>query len=215
MATGIVVPPARAVPHRVGERIRVKGFELTEHFFTVPLDRLRGDRPDETAPASPETPETLEVFVREVVAASKVSDPAFDRASMPALLFLQGGPGFEAARPIEAGGWLAEATKSFRVFLLDQRGTGRSTRVTNESLQRKFGDIANDQLATTRASKYVSMHRADAIVADCECARATLLGAMVSGRCSGNPSAGSASRGTFRYRRRACAKLCTPAAYPL
>ena len=48
---------------------------------------------------------------------------------------------------------------------------------TNESLQRKFGDIANDQLATTNASKYVSMHRADAIVADCECARATLLGA--------------------------------------
>ena len=155
MATGIVVPPARAVPHRVGERIRVKGFELTEHFFTVPLDHFAAIVSDETAPASPET---LEVFVREVVAASKVSDPAFDRASMPALLFLQGGPGFEAARPIEAGGWLAEATKSFRVFLLDQRGTGRSTRVTNESLQRKFGDIANDQLATTRASKYVSMH---------------------------------------------------------
>ena len=168
MATGIVVPPAHAVPHRVGERIRVKGFELTEHFFTVPLDHFA---------AESETPETLEVFVREVVAASKVSDPTFDRASMPALLFLQGGPGFEAARPIEANGWLAEATESFRVFLLDQRGTGRSTRVTNESLQRKFGDIANDQLATTNASKYVSMHRADAIVADCECARATLLGA--------------------------------------
>ena len=170
MATGIVVPPARAVPHRVGERIRVKGFELTEHFFTVPLDHFAAIASDETAAS-----ETLEVFVREVVAASKVSDPAFDRASMPALLFLQGGPGFEAARPIEAGGWLAEATKSFRVFLLDQRGTGRSTRITNESLRRKFGDVANDTLATESASKYVSMHRADAIVADCECARATLL----------------------------------------
>ena len=77
MATGIVVPPARAVPHRVGERIRVKGFELTEHFFTVPLDHFAAIVSDETAPASPETPETLEVFVREVVAASKVSDPAF------------------------------------------------------------------------------------------------------------------------------------------
>jgi len=170
MATGIVVPPARAVPHRVGERIRVKGFELTEHFFTVPLDHFAAIASDETAAS-----ETLEVFVREVVAASKVSDPAFDRASMPALLFLQGGPGFEAARPIEAGGWLAEATKSFRVFLLDQRGTGRSTRITNESLQRKFGDLENDKLATESASKYVSMHRADAIVADCECARATLM----------------------------------------
>ena len=114
--------------------------------------------------------------MREVVAASKVSDPTFDRASMPALLFLQGGPGFEAARPIEANGWLAEATESFRVFLLDQEGHRTFDASTNESLQRKFGDIANDQLATTNASKYVSMHRADAIVADCE-ARATLLGA--------------------------------------
>ena len=41
-----------------------------------------------------------ERFVREVVAASKVGDPAFDRAALPALLFLQGGPGFEAARGI-------------------------------------------------------------------------------------------------------------------
>ena len=78
MATGIVVPPARAVPHRVGERIRVKGFELTEHFFTVPLDHF-ADACD-----SAET-KVIEVFAREVVAASKVSDPSFDRSALPAL----------------------------------------------------------------------------------------------------------------------------------
>ena len=187
MSSAVVIPTARAVPHRVGERIRVKGFELTEHFFTVPLDHFAAD-------ADPDA-ETLEIFVREVVAASKVGDPAFDRAALPALLFLQGGPGFEAARPTEAGGWLAEATKRFRVFLLDQRGTGRSTPVTNELLERKFGALAKEpDLAegdardseearddtsldanVTNATRYVALHRADAIVADCECARLTLF----------------------------------------
>ena len=81
MACAIVVPPARAVPHRVGERIRVKGFELTEHFFTVPLDHFAAADPGG---------ETLEVFVREVVAASKVGDPAFDRAALPALHTVMG-----------------------------------------------------------------------------------------------------------------------------
>jgi pimeloyl-ACP methyl ester carboxylesterase len=137
MASAVVVPHARVVPHRVGERVRVKGFELTEHFFTVPLDHFAD------ASGSAET-KVIEVFAREVVSSSKVSDPSFDRSALPALLFLQGGPGFEAARPTEAGGWLAEAAKQFRVFLLDQRGTGRSTRVTNEMLERAFGVLSEE-----------------------------------------------------------------------
>jgi pimeloyl-ACP methyl ester carboxylesterase len=179
MASAVVVPRARVVPHRVGERVRVKGFELTEHFFTVPLDHF--------ADASDSAETQIEVFAREVVAASKVSDPAFDRSALPALLFLQGGPGFEAARPTEAGGWLAEAAKQFRVFLLDQRGTGRSTRVTNEMLERAFGTLSSSDdddeaeesssSATTNAvANYVASHRADAIVADAECVRFTILG---------------------------------------
>ena len=180
MASAVVVPRARVVPHRVGERVRVKGFELTEHFFTVPLDHF-ADACD-----SAET-KVIEVFAREVVAASKVSDPSFDRSALPALLFLQGGPGFEAARPTEAGGWLAEAAKQFRVFLLDQRGTGRSTRVTNEMLERAFGVLSeeshddetdSESCSTTKlVANYVSKHRADAIVADAECVRFTILGA--------------------------------------
>ena len=181
MASAVVVPNARVVPHRVGERVRVKGFELTEHFFTVPLDHFAD------ASGSAET-KVIEVFAREVVSSSKVSDPSFDRSALPALLFLQGGPGFEAARPTEAGGWLAEAAKQFRVFLLDQRGTGRSTRVTNEMLERAFGTLSeesgNDETdsescstTTISVANYVSKHRADAIVADAECVRFTILGA--------------------------------------
>ena len=46
------------------------------------------------------------------------------------LLLSAGGPGHEASRPIEASGWLKAATATHRVFLLDQRGTGRSSRIT-------------------------------------------------------------------------------------
>lgn len=39
---------------------------------------------------------------------------------LPYLLFLQGGPGFECARPTEAGGWVKKACEEYRVVLLDQ-----------------------------------------------------------------------------------------------
>ena len=49
-------------------------------------------------------------------------------------LLSAGGPGHEASRPIEASGWLKVATATHRVFLLDQRGTGRSSRITVDNL---------------------------------------------------------------------------------
>jgi hypothetical protein len=49
---------------------------------------------------------------------------------------LQGGPGFEAPRPSEASGWIKAAAASFRIILMDQRGTGRSSPVTTNSLAR-------------------------------------------------------------------------------
>lgn len=47
-----------------------------------------------------------------------------------------GGPGFESPRPTESSGWIKSATASFRVILMDQRGTGRSGQVTVRNLQR-------------------------------------------------------------------------------
>ena len=108
---------AAPAEHRVGDTFRVKGLELTDHFFKVPLNHFAA------AAADAANAETIEVFAREVVSMDK-SDPA-KRKDMPYLLFLQGGPGFEAARPTEIGGWLGAATESFRVLLLDQRGTVR------------------------------------------------------------------------------------------
>jgi pimeloyl-ACP methyl ester carboxylesterase len=47
---------------------------------------------------------------------------------------LPGGPGFESPRPSEASGWLKSAVGSFRVVLMDQRGTGRSSAITTANL---------------------------------------------------------------------------------
>lgn len=43
-----------------------------------------------------------------------------EEQSLPYLLYLQGGPGFEGPRPSEAGGWIQRACEEFRVILLDQ-----------------------------------------------------------------------------------------------
>ncbi|MBG6122110.1 alpha/beta fold hydrolase [Corynebacterium aquatimens] len=59
----------------------------------------------------------FELFARELF----IDDTA------PPLLFLQGGPGSPAPRTML--GWIPEALKRHRVFLLDQRGTGRSGKI--------------------------------------------------------------------------------------
>src|SRR5690242_13826570 len=98
---------------------RIPGFVLTDHRLTVPLDH-----------AHPADGRTLELFAREVVAAGREHD------ELPWLLFLQGGPGGKSPRPGGGAGdgWLQEATRTHRVLLLDQRGTGRSTPLTARSV---------------------------------------------------------------------------------
>ena len=99
---------SRAVP----DPVRTPGLVLTEHEFSVPLDHSHPDG------------ERIAVFAREV------ADP--DGRDRPFLVFLQGGPGFEAPRPTRhptAPYWLDRALTEFRVLMLDQRGTGRSTPV--------------------------------------------------------------------------------------
>ncbi|OHF36810.1 alpha/beta fold hydrolase [Corynebacterium sp. HMSC074A01] len=78
----------------------------------------------------------------------------------PALLFLQGGPGSPAPR--ERFEWIQEALRrGYRVVLLDQRGTGRSTRI----------DAATPELIT--AETLVQL-RAPEIIKDAEAIREAL-----------------------------------------
>jgi pimeloyl-ACP methyl ester carboxylesterase len=100
---------------------------------------------------------TISVFTRELAAP--------DGLDRPYLVFLQGGPGFEAARPTSPpSGWMARALADFRVLLLDQRGTGRSTPVGS----------AIPGEAPAEQAEYLTHFRADAIVRDLELIRAEL-----------------------------------------
>src|SRR6185369_9472090 len=124
---------------------RVPGAILTEREHTVPLDHARPDGP------------TITVFTREV------ADP--DGTDRPYLVFLQGGPGMEATRPTSPPtGWMVRALKDYRVLLLDQRGTGRSTPV---------GAVIPDDTPEAQAT-YLTHFRADSIVRDAESIRGEL-----------------------------------------
>ena len=107
------VSDTQVVLHRVGSTNHLPGgLVTTEHFFSVPLKH-----------EDPSSPRIL-VFVRELGLAKNKNKGA----NLPGLVFLQGGPGFQAGRPMSAeSGWVKRALESHRVFLLDQRGTGRST----------------------------------------------------------------------------------------
>jgi pimeloyl-ACP methyl ester carboxylesterase len=118
---------------------------VEEHTLTVPL--VWGDATDHR---------TIDVFAR--VVAREGGE------SLPYLVFLQGGPGHEAPRPFHsstAPAWLDEALAHYRLVLLDQRGTGRSTPVGDADLARGAEAVA----------EHLTHLRADAIVRDCEAMR--------------------------------------------
>lgn len=133
---------------------RMTGFVVRDHRVRVPVDRAEPARFGE-----------IEVFAREVV------DPRRASEDLPLLLFLQGGPGGMGPRPAQ-GGWLAAALEKHRVVLLDQRGTGRSSRVDGRTVERMTAGGAD---AATVAD-YLACFRADAIVADAEHLRTTVFG---------------------------------------
>ena len=88
------------------------------------IPKLRVDRAGALAPARPRRPRR---------ARGSRSSPASSptrRARTPLLVFFEGGPGHEAPRPVRTAAsppWLERALQDFRVLMLDQRGTGRST----------------------------------------------------------------------------------------
>ncbi|MFC4010481.1 alpha/beta fold hydrolase [Nonomuraea purpurea] len=126
----------------------IPGIRVRDHVVEVPLDW-----------SDPEA--TITVFARELV------DPARDREDLPCLLFLQGGPGGKGPRPVGTAGWLGAALRTYRVILLDQRGTGRSSRID--------GRVMNG-LGPREGAGYLARFRADSIVADAEHLRTTVFG---------------------------------------
>jgi pimeloyl-ACP methyl ester carboxylesterase len=122
------------------------GLRLVEHEVSVPLDHAQAGG------------ERITVFAREVA--------DLDGLDRPLLLFLQGGPGYEAARPTRnpsAPGWLERALQDYRVLMLDQRGTGRSSPI---------GALAG--LDPADQARRLTHFRADSIVRDAELVRREL-----------------------------------------
>jgi pimeloyl-ACP methyl ester carboxylesterase len=119
---------------------QIPGLVLTEHEFTAPL---RHSEPDG---------ERITLFAREVALP--------EGRDRPLLVFLQGGPGMEASRPTAhpwSPGWLERALQDYRVLMLDQRGTGRSTPVA-----------ALENMNPKEQAQYLACLRADSIVNDAE-----------------------------------------------
>jgi pimeloyl-ACP methyl ester carboxylesterase len=137
------------------------GLVLTDHEVPVPLDHARPDG------------ERITVFAREV------AEP--DGRAKPFLVYLQGGPGFEAPRPTgnpRGPAWLDRALRDYRVLMLDQRGTGRST------------PVGVPPGCPAEQADHLAHFRADSIVRDCEAVREALgsppwsvLGQSFGGMC--------------------------------
>lgn len=132
--------------HAMPDEVFLPGLVAVEHSFEIPLDH--GD------PAG----ERITVFARELARP--------DGRDRPFLVFFQGGPGFEAARATrnpDGPAWLNRALEEFRVLMLDQRGTGRSSPI---------GTLPG--LTPEQQAEYLAKFRADSIVRDAEWIRREL-----------------------------------------
>ena len=137
--------------HRTLGEHSFRGLRTVEHLFRLPLDH--GD-PDG---------ERIEVFAREYRSAAHPVDVA---AKLSWLVFLQGGPGGRGNRVTSLSGWMKEASKDFRILMLDQRGTGLSTPADRTTLPLRGG--------SAEQAAYLEHFRADSIVLDCEAIRMAL-----------------------------------------
>ncbi len=126
----------------------ITDYSITDHQVDVPVDWQQPDRFS-----------SISVFVREVVKLSKVD------GGLPPLIFLQGGPGAGSPRPPRHP-WIEKATDHYRVLLLDQRGTGRSTPITGRFITDFIASHGGGLAGTKAAADYVACFRADAIADD-------------------------------------------------
>lgn len=140
------------------------GLHYIPHFFDVPLDY------------SDSTKGQITIFAREVRLAE---DHTTDK---PWLVYFQGGPGFPSPRQNGNQGWVKRALQTYRILLLDQRGTGNSSVISHQTLS---------GMSATQQADYLSHFRADNIVRDAEFIREqfgvkqwAILGQSFGGFCS-------------------------------
>ena len=144
------------------------GLQITEHTLPVPLDH-----------ADPGGPR-IDLFARVITRRSSAGVTAVTAGSdtgpgpaKPSLVYLQGGPGSEAPRPLGTSNppWLERALDDFQVVMLDQRGTGRSTPVGPDTPLPSDPARTWRQATPAEQARDLTFFRADAIVADAELLR--------------------------------------------
>ena len=128
----------------------IPGIHVRDHELALPLDWAQPDGA------------TIIVFARELSTPDRRND------ELPLLVYLQGGPGGKSPRPTGADGWIGQALREHRVVLLDQRGTGRSTRVDARTISAFPSAEAG--------ADYLAHFRADSIVQDAEAFRTRVFG---------------------------------------
>lgn len=161
----------------------VPGLYIEDHSIDVPLD-WRGLEPALLALGStmrrgampspiPGIPESIKLFYRVACSPEHVGE------DLPLLVFFQGGPGGESPRPGSGAdpSWLGEAVKRYRVILPDQRGCGRSSRVSGRGIAR-VGRAASDVGGDPARAQADLLKRllASSIVRDFEYLRLTQFG---------------------------------------
>lgn len=129
------------------ELFKSDGLLFKSHCFEAPLDYKNDNQ------------QKITVYAREVVKQGN------EHNDLPWLVYLQGGPGFSSPRPTGNSGWLKQALTKYRVLLLDQRGTGKSTPISHLTLADKTPE---------QQAEYLSYFRADNIVKDAEFIRESL-----------------------------------------
>lgn len=181
---------------------------VTEHMFSVPLnyDIPRSPRIDVFFSVVEKASDENRMWFQELAALSPKQRALqyVQRIGLQngeeLMLYLQGGPGYGSPTPVVSLGfsagssWAAAALDHYsRVVLMDQRGTGRSTPITKQTLETKYPNLFlldNEEGANTKSlqdfklshsaetetvekavqetTEYMAQFRADNIVRDAE-----------------------------------------------
>ncbi|CAM1506522.1 Fc.00g061630.m01.CDS01 [Cosmosporella sp. VM-42] len=148
------IPPAKLVSSKA--HVIPGQLLVTELFFQVPLDY------SDPALAG------ITLFGRRV---EKHENPIFAPDEPPSvkpyMVYLEGGPGFGCREPQDHPLTRPALARGYQVLFLDHRGTGLSTPVGAEMLQR-VGSNPQEQM------KYLTLMRQDNTVRDCEAVRKCL-----------------------------------------
>ncbi|KAI1661436.1 alpha/beta-hydrolase [Daldinia decipiens] len=136
-------------PYVVPGKLLVK-----ELWFQVPLDH-----------SDPKS-ETIKLFARSVVKYERPIVESSEVVQRPYLLFLQGGPGLGTPAPQDSPLSKYMLDRGYELLFLDQRGTGFSTPVSDNTLEL----IGSPQ----EQADYLKLFRADTLVKDSEAVRLCL-----------------------------------------